>query len=171
MAKVKLRKFRLSDLKQYYKLHANNKVLDNLLPEIKAKDITLGNEKKWLQKNILRYRQKKPEKYHLAITAGGNLVGDARAAIDYSKKSVEIGYWIGEPYWSKGYATDTVKQFIRLLIRKFKPKRIDAYAFSHNKASSRVLEKSGFKFIETRKKNVRKYGRWLDNLIYAIDLR
>lgn len=47
-------------------------------------------------------------------------------------------------YWSKGIATSAVNIFIKNICDKYNVKTIGAFAFAHNIASIRVLEKNGF---------------------------
>lgn len=57
---------------------------------------------------------------------------------------VDIGYWIGEPFWGKGYSTEAVG---RLLAHTFDHEwvgKVQAEVRAHNLASMRVLEKAGF---------------------------
>jgi RimJ/RimL family protein N-acetyltransferase len=55
----------------------------------------------------------------------------------------EFGYWIGKPYWGRGYATEAA----RLCLADAAAKGVRAATASHfldNPASGRVLEKAGF---------------------------
>ncbi|MEM6388147.1 MAG: GNAT family protein [Pseudomonadota bacterium] len=58
----------------------------------------------------------------------------------------QIGYWIGEPYWNNGYATEAVKTIID---HAFKSSEIDEVGCGcrvTNAASRRVIEKCGFQY-------------------------
>lgn len=58
----------------------------------------------------------------------------------------EIGYWIGEPFWGRGYATEAVRAMIDHV---FTASEIGALAASSrvtNVASRSVLEKCGFQW-------------------------
>ena len=57
----------------------------------------------------------------------------------------EIGYHIAKVYTGKGYATEAVKLFLKYLKENTDHKEIYGVALSANKASRRVLEKTGFK--------------------------
>lgn len=76
-----------------------------------------------------------------AIMAGTDLVG----AIGFknSGESVEIGYWIGRPYWGRGYATSAVRLLVEEA-RRLGIGRLQAELFPDNFGSIRVLEKCGF---------------------------
>lgn len=56
-----------------------------------------------------------------------------------------IGYWLGTPHWSKGYATEAVQGLIDTLFSLVDIPAIEADTRVINPASRRVLEKSGFR--------------------------
>lgn len=58
----------------------------------------------------------------------------------------EIGYWIGEPYWGRGYATEAVHALVDMAFSTRDIAHIDARCRVTNNASRRVLQKSGFQF-------------------------
>ena len=70
----------------------------------------------------------------------------------------EIGYWLGEPYWDRGLATEAVRA---LLDHAFGDRKLDALAASArvvNPASRRVLEKCGFQWTGVGLTRVRAIG-------------
>lgn len=78
-----------------------------------------------------------------------------------------IGYNIISEYWNNGYATEITNALIKYLFEKIKVERIEALSVEENKASRRVLQKSGFKnegllrnfaYIDSRYLNVCYYG-------------
>lgn len=65
----------------------------------------------------------------------------------------ELGYWLGEPYWGKGYMTEAVNALVQYLKGHKQPKRIYAGHAPENPGSENVLLKAGFKStceVETR---------------------
>jgi RimJ/RimL family protein N-acetyltransferase len=55
----------------------------------------------------------------------------------------EIGYWIGRPYWGRGYATEAMSALLTFM-RERRMAPIHACHFADNPASGRMLEKLGF---------------------------
>jgi RimJ/RimL family protein N-acetyltransferase len=72
---------------------------------------------------------------------------NARACIGmcgvHPSRDWEIGYWIGQPYWGKGYGTAAVARLIAYAFEQGAD-RLTARWFHDNPASGRVLEKLGF---------------------------
>lgn len=62
---------------------------------------------------------------------------------------LEIGYWLGEPYWNKGFATEAAQTLIDFGFRHFDVDFIDGRVRVMNIASRRVLQKCGFQFQGT----------------------
>ena len=88
--------------------------------------------------------------------------------IDVHRKSVEIGYWVGEPYWGKGIATQAIKQMVSYGFAKLDINRIFAGIYSHNAPSMKALENCGFQKEGVFRKAVIKNGVYLDEVKYAI---
>ncbi|MFC0284105.1 GNAT family N-acetyltransferase [Camelimonas abortus] len=77
------------------------------------------------------------------------LIGVAAVQPPYFGERAEIthpfiGFWIGAPYWGRGYATEAVKALLDLAFRETGAERIGAETLAHNAACIRVLEKLGF---------------------------
>ncbi|MET0547333.1 MAG: GNAT family N-acetyltransferase [Caulobacterales bacterium] len=57
----------------------------------------------------------------------------------------EFGYWIGKPFWGKGFATEAAKALLGWWDDAMSARTVAARRFFDNPASGRVLEKVGFK--------------------------
>jgi len=63
---------------------------------------------------------------------------------DVYRKTAEIGYWLGEPFWHKGIATIAVKLITSYGFNELGFIRIHTGVFEYNIGSMRVLEKNGY---------------------------
>ena len=79
--------------------------------------------------------------------------------LDIAKKKGNLGYWIGERYWSKGIGTESVALVINFAFSVLGLEEVWAYVYSENKASIRVLEKNGM----TKKGDMMEYNQMLGN--------
>lgn len=106
----------------------------------------------------------------LAVEANGSLVGCIGLELqeDISRLTAELGYWIGEPYWKNGIATEAVRQMMEYIAISF-PSLVRIYAkvFEHNKASMKVLEKNGFHLESIQKRSAIKNNVILDEYIWV----
>jgi RimJ/RimL family protein N-acetyltransferase len=57
----------------------------------------------------------------------------------------EIGYWLGEPHWGKGFMSEAVKGLLEAAFATGLYPRLQARALKTNAGSLHVLEKAGFK--------------------------
>ncbi len=104
-----------------------------------------------------------------AIEHGGEAVGGIgfKLGIDIARLSAEMGYWLAEPLWGRGFTTRAVTAASDWAFDNYKVVRIFATAFSHNVASMRVLEKAGFEREGILRRSAIKNGVILDQVMYA----
>jgi [ribosomal protein S5]-alanine N-acetyltransferase len=112
--------------------------------------------------------QEKPETT-FAIATSEEAIGciGLRRGVDVHRKTAELGYWLGEPFWGQGIMTEAVVEFTRWAFQEFNLNRIFAEPFESNEGSICVLEKAGFVPEGRMKANVFKDGKILDSFLYA----
>lgn len=103
-----------------------------------------------------------PEKYPFAVELDGKLV----ACVSYwphESGGVEVGYWVGKQYWSRGVCTEALT--LLLNNRRF-PADSNVYArvMAPNVGSQRVLEKCGFSFLGNGV--ICKDGQEMESILY-----
>jgi RimJ/RimL family protein N-acetyltransferase len=81
----------------------------------------------------------------LTTLRDGAVVGACGIAM-LDGKTPEIGYWLGVPYWGRGYATETARALVDHAFTALGYERLVAGARVSNPASRRVLEKCGFQW-------------------------
>ena len=86
---------------------------------------------------------------------------------DIYRKSIEIGYFVGEDFQGKGIATQAVALLLEYIHKEFDVVRIWAEVFEHNTPSMKVLKKNGFHLESVRKKAVIKNGVIMDDYIWV----
>lgn len=64
-----------------------------------------------------------------------------------SDSAPELGYWVGEPFWGQGYATEAATALVKAVRATGVCSVVRARARSTNAASRTVLEKIGFELI------------------------
>ena len=105
-----------------------------------------------------------------AIATDAEAIGciGLRLGDDVHRKTAELGYWLGEPFWGRGIMSEAVQEFTRWAFGAFGLQRIYAQPFADNAGSARVLEKAGFVCEGRLRSNVFKDGKVLDSLLYAL---
>lgn len=109
------------------------------------------------------------ENHFFAIVTEDGPVGSIGLGVggDVHRKSAEVGYWLGEPFWGRGIITNAVKSIVDYGFEILGLQRISAAPYANNIASRRVLEKAAFTLEGILRQNVLKNGVCLDQAMYA----
>ena len=81
--------------------------------------------------------------YPFAIEHGGDLLGSI--GLEQSETGeYELGYWLGEPYWNKGFGGEAAHGILAFGFGRLGLPYVRARYIADNHASARVLAKAGF---------------------------
>ncbi len=155
---IKLRPLQKSDAQALAKVANNKKIADNLR-DMFPHPYNLDNAN-W----FIDFVKSQPETPRFAIEYQDKFAGmiGLHPQPDIYRKNVEIGYWLGEPFWGKGIATEAVKLIVDYGFKNLDINRIWAGVFAYNDGSKRVLEKNGFEMEAVLKKAVYKNEKYWD---------
>jgi RimJ/RimL family protein N-acetyltransferase len=95
------------------------------------------------------------KEYTYAVTEAGGLVVGAIGLRPDPGERESIGYWIGRPYWGRGYATAAAQAVIALGFGLIDVEAITASHLARNAASGRVMEKCGMRLLRTERRDHR----------------
>jgi RimJ/RimL family protein N-acetyltransferase len=87
------------------------------------------------------------------ITLDGAPIG--MCSVEPREDGPEIGYWLGVPYWGRGFATEAVRALIDYAFGDLEHDTLISGARVNNPASRRVLEKCGFQWTGVRLSRIR----------------
>lgn len=97
---------------------------------------------------MLNAQKRRGIAYPYAITQdGGELMGVTDLFRQDETQPFEIGYWIGKPFWGKGYMTEACAALVAEAERSLRVTKFVAGVFADNPGSMKVLEKLGFKRV------------------------
>jgi RimJ/RimL family protein N-acetyltransferase len=108
---------------------------------------------------------------HFAIreSAGAPLVGMVSLrSIDREHEEVELSFWIGRPFWGRGYATEAASAAVEHAFDVLGLNRIVAHHMVRNPASGRVLARLGFQQEGLLRERVKKWGVYEDVVLMAL---
>jgi [ribosomal protein S5]-alanine N-acetyltransferase len=156
---------------QYADVHALSRLADNILIWNQVRDYfphpyTVKQAQEWVS-----MQQRKKSVTNFAVEVDGKLAGGIGLLPkdDIYRCSLEIGYWIGAPFWGRGVATEAVRVLVEAVWKEYpQVVRIFAEVFPHNTASCRVLEKNGFQLESIRKNAVIKNGVIGDDMVWVL---
>ncbi len=161
---IQLREWKKKDILPLTLL-ANNKLVSDSLRDRFPFPYTSKDAEIWIRLN----KKIEPAR-NFAIQVDHLLAGGCSVMLkdDIYRCSAEIGYWLGQPFWGKGIATEAV----RLLLKKIDAQypsivRLYAEVFEFNEGSMRVLQKNGFHLESIRKRAVIKNNRILDDHVWV----
>ena len=100
--------------------------------------------------------------FAVTLRETGELVGAVGLILSSKDRSAELGYWVGVPYWGRGYATEAASAAAGFAFSALGLHRIHAGVFARNKESTKVLKKIGMKREGRLRQHHLKRGRYLD---------
>jgi len=156
---VRLRPIKASDAHEAYSMLINEKVLDWLLWDgPKSEEELLNTYTQW------ENEFGEVSDYWFAIERLDNpgIIGCIDLRFPEHKEQLDIGYWLGFPFWSKGYMTDALRLACDFGFKHLGIVRIYAPIFKGNIRSRRVLEKNGFSLDGTLRNHLLKSKQWRD---------
>jgi len=160
-----LRPFLLSDASVVQRLAGNRTVADTTLsiPHPYAD----GMAEAWIATHEAAWTRH--ESATLAVTEiGEGLVGAISLRIELAHRRGELGYWIGQPYWGRGYASEAARAMIAWGFANVGLGRIYAHHMTRNPASGRVMEKAGMQYEGILRQHVHRGGVAEDVAIWGI---
>jgi RimJ/RimL family protein N-acetyltransferase len=97
------------------------------------------------------------ETYAVVLKESGEAVGSVGImmkksesdSVETAKNEGEIGYWIGEPYWGRGFIPEAVHELLRHAFDDLQLTAVWCGYFDGNTKSQRVQEKCGFVYHHT----------------------
>lgn len=158
-----LRKWSNSDLDSLIE-NANNRNITTYLRDCFPSPYTLADGKAFIS-----FCTKAQQTTNYAIVLKDSAIGNISLEIgtDIKQRSAELGYWIGEQYWNKGYTTVALQQIIQIA-KTTSVRRLFAEVIEENIASIRILEKCGFKQEGYFSESIYKNGKFYNSYIYAL---
>jgi len=108
------------------------------------------------------------ERFAITLREHATLIGGVGLRLSKAHNHAELGYWLGVPYWGKGYATEAACAMVRYGFEQLGLHRIQASHFSNNPASGNVLRKIGMTHEGCRRQHILKWGEYLDLELYGM---
>jgi len=135
-----LRPFQLTDASRVRELAGNPKValMTSNIPHPYAE----GEAENWINAHASDWQRSSAAIFAVCLRSNAELIG-AAGLMNVHQGDAELGYWIGEPYWDQGYASEAVDAVIGFGITSLELQRVHAHHLSRNPASGKVLINAG----------------------------
>lgn len=163
---IRLRELGAEDEERIFQIISQEKVIQYTLFPLMDRDQT----KKFLKSSIDEQAKETRKYVNLAIALNETdmLVGLCGLVLNPALEDAEVWYLLDPLYWNKGIATEAVECALRKGFNDFHAHRIWATCLPDNPASSRVLDKIGFRKEGFLKEHLKIRGDWKDCYLYAI---
>lgn len=161
-----LRPFRLADGPEVQRLAGERAIADTTLaiphpyPE--------GAAEEWIATHAPRFAEGIEAVFAVTRKPEGELAGAIGLMISPGDAKAELGYWIGVPFWGRGYATEAGRAVLEYGFKDLGLHRIQARYIVRNPASGRVLEKLGMRTEGLQRHAIRKWDVFEDVALVAI---
>lgn len=126
--------------------------------------------KVWISGHSKSFNDGKEVNWAICLKESGEVVGAIGLILKFEHDKAETGYWIGIPYWNKGYATEALGAVIKYGFDILKLNKIYAHYFNRNPSSGKVMFKNGMHEEGYLRQDIIKDGAYED-IIYCSILR
>mgnify|MGYP000539146346 CR=1 FL=1 len=164
--RLMLNELKADDIRDIVKYASNKKISDytlNLPHPYSEQDAIY-----WI--NLAHQGLKYGTNYIFAIRlkVDNQFVGGIGFTVEKRFNRAEIGYWIAEPFWRKGIATEATKSIIDFGFEKVGLNKLTSSHFAKNPASGKVMQNSGMIREGELKEHILKNTEYHDLIQYGI---
>jgi RimJ/RimL family protein N-acetyltransferase len=165
-ARLRLTGLQAADIPQIVQLAANPRISDytlNLPFPYAEKDAIY-----WLNLAHQGYTNGTHLIFAIRLRPGHTFIGGIGLTLEPRFDRAEIGYWLGEPFWNRGYATEATGAMLRFGFGTLGLNKITSSYLAQNPASGRVMQKCGMTREGELKEHVRKGNTYHTLILYGL---
>jgi len=122
----------------------------------------------WISSYRPAFEARERVTFVVVLSGDGTLLGSVTLGLNARDGNGQLGYWIGAPYWGRGYATEAVGEVVRHAFEELGLHRVHADHFGSNPASGRVMQKVGMAYEGTRREHYEMWGAFEDAVEYGL---
>ena len=127
-----------------------------------------GAAEAWVAHTHSAYDAGEACSFAIVLKEENRIIGAVALRLDIEHRRAELGYWVGKPYWSNGYASEAAQRLLSYGFDVLGLNRIHATYFADNPASERVMQKIGMRYEGLMRQYYLKWGEFRDTGLYAI---
>jgi RimJ/RimL family protein N-acetyltransferase len=164
--RLMLRPFTLADAPEVQRLAGDFEIADTTaaIPH----PYEDGMAEQWISGHGAEFESGRGVTFAVTQKSDGALVGAISLMGMSAGHQAEMGYWIGVPYWNRGYCTEAARTLLRYSFGELGLVRVHACHFARNPSSGRVMQKLGMQYEGTRRKHVKRWDLLEDLVLYGI---
>ena len=154
--RLQLRPFRQTDAKRVQQLAGDHRIAD--VTQNIPHPYQDGMAESWICTHESVWQAQRAIIYAITLQQAPTEIIGAISLIDLTTIEAELGYWIGVPYWGKGYCSEAAQAVIHYAFNTLSLQRIYCHHLLRNPASGRVMQKAGMRRISNRPATICKNG-------------
>ncbi|HEX5004095.1 MAG TPA: GNAT family N-acetyltransferase [Gemmatimonadales bacterium] len=165
-ARLLLRPFQPADAAGVQRLAGDRAIAENTLTV--PHPYPDGAAEAWIATHAGAYAEGKRATFAVTLAGEATLVGAIGLDITAADRRAELGYWIGRPWWNRGFATEAGRAVLEFGFGPLGLHRIMARHFLRNPASGRVIEKLGMEREGVLRHHALKWGVFEDLAVCSV---
>lgn len=164
--RLTLRPFNLSDAKEVQRQAGN--------PKVAATTATIphpypdGAAEEWISKHQEWFEKGQAVDWAIVLNENSKLIGCISLGMNKIHQRAEVGYWIGEENWNKGYCSEAAKAAFKYAFEEMKLNKITSRHMAENLASGKVMQNAGMEQEGFLKQDFFRQGRFVDMVVYGL---
>jgi RimJ/RimL family protein N-acetyltransferase len=127
-----------------------------------------GVAEAWIAMHPDRFAAGDEAVFGITLRETGELMGVVGLVSTRAHRRAELGYWMGVPFWGRGFCTEAARAAVRFALTDWEMSRVTAHHFTRNPASGAVLLKAGMMREGMQRRHVLKNGVLEDIEMYGI---
>jgi [ribosomal protein S5]-alanine N-acetyltransferase len=127
-----------------------------------------GMAEDWIGSHAPGYAEGEHATFAVTRCADGVVVGGIGLTVQPAHRRAELGYWIGVPYWNRGYASEAARLILEFGFLSLGLNRVVAHHLVRNPSSGTVMRKVGMRYEGRLRQHVLKWERFEDIDVYGI---
>lgn len=142
-----LRPFQLSDTTKVQTLAGNELIANGTIniPHPYADGIA----GQWIGKHLAGWHSQQSAIYAITLKSNYQLIGCV-GLHNIADRTAQLGYWIGVPFWGKGYCTEAAKRITEFGFKRMDLEMIYGQHLSRDSSSGKILQKIGMEHVMTK---------------------
>lgn len=127
-----------------------------------------GMAEKWIATHAVSFYERRGLCLAVCEKDRGQLAGTVSFGIANPHQRAELGWWIGEPFWNRGYCTEAAAALVAYGFENFPIRKFTSHYLASNPASGRVMQKIGMQQEGYLHQHVVKEGVRHDIVLYGL---
>ncbi|MDP7322241.1 MAG: GNAT family N-acetyltransferase [Bacteriovoracaceae bacterium] len=128
----------------------------------------LSDAESWINTHVDNWQKKNSLTLSVCLNEKNKIIGAIELILKLQHKRAELAYWIGFPFWNRGYCTEASKAIVSYGFNQLDLRKITAHHMLSNPASGKVMEKLGMKREGVFEQHFIRFGEFQDMAAYGV---